>query len=261
MMRTLAQIVRRLIRLLSRAAHMLERTLPALMPAAEMDRLVRVHYVSHYASEFDEVGGAPEPAHLTAWECLMLDRHKIDAGRMLVLGSGWGRESIALARRGLRVAGLDINHLALRQAGRLARGESLTAAFQQGSYLALPYRPGSFDCVLLSCNMYSAIPGTRQRQAWLRSALELLKAEGKVVVSFLPRDRRVSRLRAWSDRFNQWLGRLPGANHEYQAGDICYDFHFLHEFQDRQELQDEVARAGASVIEINWDLGYAVLGR
>lgn len=260
MMRILAQMLRQLIRLLSRAAHALERTLPALMPAAELDRLVRVHYTARYASECDDGGAAPEPAHLTAWESRVVEQYKIETGRLLILGAGWGRESIALARRGLRVAGLDINHLALRKAGRLARSESLPAAFQQGTYLALPYRPASFDCVLLSCNMYSAIPGARPRQAWLRSALQVLKPDGKVVVSFLPCDRRLSRLRAWSNRFNQWLARLPGANHDYQAGDICYDFHYLHEFQDRQELQDEVERAGARVIEINWDLGYAVLG-
>lgn len=54
--------------------------------------------------------------------------------------------------------------------------------------------------------------------------------------------------------------KLPGANREYQVGDICYEFHYLHEFQDQDEIRGEFTRVGANIVELNWDLGYAVLG-
>lgn len=120
--------------------------------------------------------------------------------------------------------------------------------------------PASFDYVLLGSDMYSAIPGLAQRHDWLSRSLSLLRPDGKVVLSFLPRRRPLSRLRSLSDRFNRILMRLPGANHEYQVGDICYEFHYLHEFQDQGELLGEFAQAGAKIIELNWDVGYAVLG-
>jgi 2-polyprenyl-3-methyl-5-hydroxy-6-metoxy-1,4-benzoquinol methylase len=257
MMLQVGRFLRKVILLLSRLVHALERTAPVFLSVTEMERQVRGHYMADRNQ--DEPPIPSEPPHLAAWEQLVLDRYKIDAGRMLVLGAGWGRESIAIAGRGVSVVGLDSSRAAVRQASRLAARESVPATFQQGNFLVPPYRPASFDHLLLSCNMYSAIPGCTSRQAWLNGALYLIKPGGVVIVSFLPRFRPVSRLRAWSNRFNRWLMRLPGANRGYQVGDICYEVHFLHEFQDESELRGELAAAGASILEVNWDLGYAVL--
>jgi hypothetical protein len=95
----------------------------------------------------------------------------------------------------------------------------------------------------------------------LAGALSLLKPDGMVALSFLPRLQPVSRARSISNRLNRVLMRLPGANHEYQVGDICYEFLYLHEFQDQDELRAEFAQAGANIREVNWDLGYAVVGK
>ena len=81
----------------------------------------------------------------------------------MVLGAGVGRESIALAQRGLGVIGLDINHDALRLAARTALSKSVNVAFVQASFLALPIIPRQMDYLFLSGIMYSSVPGHQAR--------------------------------------------------------------------------------------------------
>ena len=78
-------------------------------------------------------------------------------GKILVLGTGIGRESIALAKRGLHVVGLDISHAALRMAAQITRTAGVPIAFVQANFLALPAHPAQFDYILLPSIMYSSI--------------------------------------------------------------------------------------------------------
>ena len=119
------------------------------------------------------LNGAFEP-----WEEEVVVQHKILSGTTIVLGAGVGRESIALAQRGLRVIGLDINHDALCLAARTALAKSVDVAFVQASFLALPIVFRQMDYLFLSGIMYSSVPGRHSRQVWLRSLSTHLKVAG-----------------------------------------------------------------------------------
>jgi SAM-dependent methyltransferase len=232
--------------------------LPALLPPPELSRLLQQHYAHLYSDEF--VRQAQDWIDfLVRWEAEVLGRYQITSGRMLVLGSGVGRESIAIARIGVSVVGVDTNLTAVRFAHQMARTLGVPARFLQANFLQLPHRSGCFDFVLLSQVMYSAIPGRSQRLTLLTDLRRLLKPKGLVILSFLPEQPERSRLRKLCRRLNMMLVRLPGANMAYQPGDRCDAEHFLHRFQDEEEIRRDLSGAGALIQDLDWIRGFAVL--
>lgn len=247
----------------SRLGNVFEGLLPALLPPAELSRLTREQYLPSYNSQhtatIDLTTLYQKEEPLDAWEREVLDRYGIHTGRMLVMGVGVGREAIGIARRGISVVGIDSSFAALRIAQRLAESQETPARLQQGDYLALPYAAGSFDYALLSSIMYSAIPGRAGRQAWLRDVARILAPGGLAMLSFLPEQNAPGRVQTLCRHLNRALVKLPGANRAYQAGDDCAMVHFLHTFQDEEEIRGELTGAGAMIREIAWNQGYAVV--
>lgn len=231
--------------------------LPALLQPSQLNALTRRCYGRTYANtetRFAEVAG------LMSWELDLLDRYDIRSGRMLVLGAGYGRETIPLARRGLTVVGVEIDDNAIRAASRSARQAGTRARFHRADFLHLPYKHASFDYLLLSSIMYSAIPGRSLRQAWLRDLLQVLSPGGLAILSFEASHHPRSRLGKLRVRITQALAGLPGANPDYQPGDACEQRgHFIHTFQDDMEIRTEFSGAAGAIREVDWQRGYAVL--
>ena len=234
--------------------------IPVLFPPDQISARVRTHYRSTYAEVARRAAlDLKKDCRLEPIETEIFDRHHIiHSGKMLVLGSGWGREAIAIAQRGVAVVGIDTDFTAVRTARELAKAAGVAARFHQANFLELPYAGSSFDFVLLSHSMYSAIPGVSQRHAWLTDIGRLLKPNGLVILGFLPERPPVSRLRRLSIRLNAALARLPGTNRAYQPGDDCVGEHFIHWFKDVGEIRNELERAGVTILEINWE-GMAVV--
>jgi SAM-dependent methyltransferase len=248
-------------RRVSRLADLLRGLLPALLPPAELSRLVREYYLPGYVGkELDPAGlvALPPEEDLDVWEWNVLERHGVRSGRILVMGAGTGRESIGMARRGLSVVGLDSSLDAIRTARLLAAFQGVPVKLHQGDYLALPYAARSFNYAVLSAIMYSAIPGKAHRRAWLRDLARVLVPGGLAILSFQPRIGAPGRLERLCARLNRVLLRLPGANRAYQPGDDCTSIHFLHRFEDEAEIRAEVTDAGLTVRELAWSRGYAV---
>ena len=237
----------------------LNSTLPALLSADELTRLIRVHYEGMYGNAAAQYSAEVLEWGLEPWEEEVLVQHKIVSGTTIVLGAGVGRESIALAQRGLRVIGLDLNHDALCLAARTALSKSIDVAFVQGSFLALPIIPRQMDYLFLSGIMYSSVPGRHARQAWLRSLSTRLKAGGVAIVSFLIDRTGQAAPPRLAHRLSAWLAGLPGANHAYQLGDVFSSGHFLHAFVTEEELRSEMTETGATIVQLNWDRQFAVL--
>ena len=244
--------------LFSRFSDLFNGLLPALFSPPELTRLIQKHYARLYSDGF-----VKEPHdlidYLERWETEVLDRYKITSGRMLVLGSGLGRESIPIARMGVSVVGVEADPTAVRIAQQMTRPLKVPARYLQADFLQLPNRSGCFDFVLLSQRMYSAIPGRSQRLTLLTDLSRLLKPNGLVILSFFRKQAEVPRLKTICSRLNAILARLPGANMAYQPGDECDAEHFLHRFQDEEEIRRELSGAGGFIQELDWIRGFAVL--
>ena len=244
--------------LFSRFSDLFNGLLPALFSPPELTRLIQKHYARLYSDGF-----VKEPQsfidYFEGWEVEVLERFQISSGRMLVLGSGLGRESIQIARNGVSVVGVEINPTAVQIAHQMARTMGLSARFLQADFLQLPNRSGCFDFVLLGTRMYSAIPGRLQRLTFLTDFSRLLRPNGLAILSFYRKQAEMSRLKTICGRLNGLLATLPGANMAYQPGDECDGEHFLHRFQDEEEIRRELSDAGGFIQELDWVRGFAVL--
>ncbi len=101
-------------------------------------------------------------------------------GALLDVGCGWGRWSIAAAREGYRVVGLDPSLGAVLAAKRLATSLGLPIDFVCGDARHLPFGGAAFDC----CHSYSVLQHFSRDD--LQSALaeigRVLKPDGRSVV-------------------------------------------------------------------------------
>lgn len=241
------------------AALLLTGMLPAILPPPALTKLIRTHYDRSYDDTYTRFTNASQESPLEQWEEEVLARHCMVSGRLLVLGTGVGRESIALAKRGFRVIGLDISRSALRMGAQIARTAGVSITFVQADFFALPTHQASLDYILLPSIMYSSIPSRKWRQTWLRQLTSLLAPGGVAILQFLVDSDLSDRRKMVSETINQWLIRLPGTNRLYQPGDTCPQGHFLHAFQSEQELREELSESGVVLQELNWQRQYLVV--
>lgn len=249
----------RIITVLFRVQQLLTGVLPAIASPEELTRLLQTHYghtYRHAPSQYPE--HSPIWA-LEPWEKHVLTHHMGGSGTVLVLGTGVGRESIAIAQQGYRVLGLELHFEALHWAVQRAAARAASVWFIQGSYLTIPVISASIDYILLPSVMYSAIPGRLARQTWLRTIRPFLKPHGRVILNFMivrEPETAIHRLTlALATRIMKW----PGANSNYQPGDTCAQGHFLHLFWTEEELRSEVTETGATVHVLDWPNGFIVL--
>ncbi|MEW6248191.1 MAG: class I SAM-dependent methyltransferase [Nitrospirota bacterium] len=259
LIRLAAQALERAGGCLQRLALFLNGLLPALLTPDQLTRLTRRHYQRAYSSSVTTLPDDPSLCELEPWEREVADRYALANGRLLVLGTGVGREAIAMARRGLSVVGIDTDATALRAATRIARRLGHDVRFVRADLARLPFRPASFDSALLASIMYSAIPGRAQRQMWLRDLCWALSPESLAVLSFLTEQEPQARMTRLREALARRLAGLLGANRAYQPGDTCPQGHFLHAFQTEQEVRQELEEAGVVVRELDWRRAFAVV--
>jgi SAM-dependent methyltransferase len=250
----------RIIRFLFRIQQLLTGVLPAVASPHELTRYLQAHYGHIYHNAPAQYPEYSPIWALEPWEEDVLAHHMSRIGTVLVLGTGVGRESIAIAQQGYRVVGLELHFDALQWAIQRATARNAFVWFVQASFLAMPVRAASVDYILLPSVMYSAIPGKLQRQTWLRSLRTSLKPQGRAILNFMVGREPETTTQRLTLALARHIIKLPGANKNYQPGDTCQQTHFLHIFTTEEELRSEVAETGATIHALNWADGYVVLG-
>ncbi len=105
-------------------------------------------------------------------------------GSLLDIGCGLGRATLALARRGVRVTGIDPVRSLIEEVRERAAG--LPATFETMSAQDLARTegiPGPFDAMLLSAGLYSFLPLRRERLRLLRALRARLAPGGAIALS------------------------------------------------------------------------------
>lgn len=254
-----AKLVGALVRLLAQIHMFLYGILPALLPPDRLGTLMRRYYDRSYERAGSRIPLTAYSWSLEPWEERVVTQHLPSPATVLILGAGLGRESLVLARRGYRVLGLDIARGGLLIGARCATSLNLPVTFIQADFLTLPVEAASAAYILLSGVMYSAVPGRERRQAWLRDLKQCLTPGGKLVLNFVIAREPETALSRMIQACTGLILRWPGSNRAYQQGDTCTNGHFMHIFNDEEELRTEVVEAGITLIELNWPDGYAVL--
>jgi len=179
--------------------------------------------------------------------------------RVLVAGSGAGREAFALERLGYVVSGVDFSPRMVEAAQAEALRRGSTATFVTADLRAHDEPAGSLSAVVFTYDVYSFVPGRGDREALLARVRRWLGEGGVVFLSarrvHRPWERvvltlqwmaRVARIRpgAWGDSHTRWLDA---------SGTLRRSF--VHVFTDRR-LDCETRAAGFS--RVGWEAGHGL---
>lgn len=188
---------------------------------------------------------------LFPWEKYVVDKYAIHKGSFLILGAGGGRESIALAKLGYKVFGMDSSEDMIKVARDNARKEGISIDFQLGDYVDSSLPAGNFDYCILSSYMYGAIPTRKVRIEVLSKIRNVLKDNGLVIIHSLFNSRR-GKERLY--KLRKFMAKIFKGNTDYLPGDeIQAPVHFLHIFSDENEIIKEAEDAGFMVKDIGKD--------
>lgn len=178
------------------------------------ERAARGDHVRHNRAVWDRVstwydrrhGAVLGGRHATAWGVFRVPEHElrllgsVRGKRVLELGCGAARWSIALARRGARPTGLDLSSSQLGKARALQRRAGVRFPLVQASAERLPFRAGAFDLVFCDWGAMTFSDPTRS----VPECARILRTGGEFVfatasplrhVAFdIPKDRQVRRL-------------------------------------------------------------------
>src|SRR5437879_11283804 len=153
---------------------------------------------------------------LMSWENALYGRFLKPGDHVLLVGSGTGRDLIALLKLGYRVDGLDVSAHAIALARRMLDQERLAAELSTGAIETAPLA-ASFDAFVFSWFCYGYIPQTSSRIAVLRQAKAHLNPGGRILISYSPADRRP---RSLPIRLARLPARLTRSHWRPELGDV-----------------------------------------
>jgi SAM-dependent methyltransferase len=152
---------------------------------------------------------------LMAWERFLIERIARPHGRMLIVGSGLGRDLVAYARLGYAVTGIEPAPIAARTSSSALRDEGLAGTVINGFAEDVAI-DGPFDTVIFSYFSYAYVPCADRRIALLRKLRPQVAPAGTIVVTYNPRRRfslaPLTKVAAW----------LSGSDWRPESGDTVY---------------------------------------
>jgi len=168
-------------------------------------------------------------------------------GNFLVLKSSSGRESLALAKIGFVVTGIEWVRELIDIANKKAEENGAEITYIQGDVYHLEKLSGTFDYAILSANDYSSIISRKSRIEWLKKLKKILNTTGKAFLNYVSGP--PSNLEKRTYGLNKFIAFLTLGNFDYQLGDMATTSrHPLHRFFDHNEVAREAEEAGFKII-------------
>jgi SAM-dependent methyltransferase len=211
------------------------------------------HSWSDYNTEEAEIGSG-----LFKWEEVLAAEFIARGDRVLLVGSGTGRDIFALVDRGVHVTGVEPSARTATIARAAAAERHVPVSIVEGFFEDVNLTE-SFDVVLFSNFCLSYIPGSRRRVDALKKARARLSPGGRVIVSTLFRQRPP---RGRPVRIGRLAGALTRSGWRVEDGDQFQvirgqppNLHYEHIFGPG-EIEREAAEAGLTVVGRGGDPHY-----
>jgi SAM-dependent methyltransferase len=218
----------------------------AILPPREILHLAYEHYEGTRSPERSELDIAQG---LNEFEEALLENMLNSPCDLLILGCGRGRESIAFAKRGFRVKGVDMIPRLVEEANVYATRHQLPATFECHNIAELRLALNSYDCALFTLWLYERLPSRALRVRALATLRTILRAKGRLIFHFhlswpTSGERKIFfllRVLAW----------ITWGNRGYQLGDRpVTPIGFTHQFAGVEEVEAECREAGFDEVRI-----------
>ncbi len=242
--RRAARVLFRIARVFELAGRGVHYFIIGMLTRADLDRMSADAWQSFGGDEVVMAAG------LFAWERAIFEEFLPPGGRVLLVGSGSGRDLVGLCRAGYTPIGVEQSPLPIERARQLLAREGLAVPIVSGRFETAPL-PGAFDAVVFSWFSYCHIQGAAERAAALRKGLAHLTPAGRIVISYVtvdaPLDTRGIRIAQLAARLTRsgWQPEPHDSFHPVAAPVPLYAYQ--HSFLD-SELKAEAAAAGARVL-------------
>lgn len=151
--------------------------------------------------------------------------HLRRGSRVLDLACGYGRHTVALARRGLAMTGLDLNSFLLNAAKADAKRANVEVRWVKHDMRAIPFE-NEFHAVLSLFTSFGSLNTDAEHQEVVNQVAKALRRGGRFVLDVMNRDRamRTYQTRVWREAGNGLtiLSELRfdfvrGRNHEHRT--------------------------------------------
>lgn len=152
-----------------------------MSPQAEADRRELLTQVVRSAYEDPAVVSRYATVGLWPAEEVLAVDFVPDAARVLDLGCGAGRASVALAEIGLEVVGIDLSETMVVTAREQARLAGVEVEFRAMNAMDLSFADGSFDVALFSYNGIELVPGRAGKRRVFDEVLRVLRPGGRFI--------------------------------------------------------------------------------
>jgi SAM-dependent methyltransferase len=178
-------------------------------------------------------------------------------GRILVVGSGTGRECFALAAAGYDVLGIDFSPAMVSEAARECARRGLSPSFDCADIRELTLPDHSLAAALFTYDVYSFLPGSGARRDVLRRIRSWLAPTGRLFLSA----RRVRSAYERAILSEQWLSRRGdcewGASHTRWIGPDGTLHRAFVQLLTERSLAAEAHAAGFRIL--CWEGGHGLL--
>jgi SAM-dependent methyltransferase len=181
------------------------------------------------------------------WEQEFVDRFVKPGDRVLVVGSGTGRDVVPLARMGCEVVGVEPLTAATATARRTAAEHGLAVTIING-YIEDVALSGLFHAIIVSCFCYGYIPGRQRRIEVLKKMRAHLTRGGRILLSYVRWPDPPARL-PWAKAVGRWCR----SDWQVEDGDVVFPhrnspglFNYDHVFTN-DEITEEIASADLQI--------------
>ncbi len=197
----------------------------------------------------------------------------VDGGaHVLDIACGYGRHAVNLARRGLRVVGLDLSAYFLGLAARRAADENAGAVFVRGDMRRLPFNAG-FDAAVCLGGSFGQFASEDEDFALLRETATALKPGGKFLLDVANRDGILSRFigKDWDAledgtvvlherRWDSLQGRVEGKDVVVGPDGRRREYEHSMRLYGAPEINSILRRAGFDVLALYGSLAGTAVG-
>lgn len=102
--------------------------------------------------------------------------------KVIDVGCGYGRVAVPLAKAGFDVTGVDISKVLIQDARRRARKERVSARFDTGTMIKLPYKNESFDKIVSLWNTFNELLIKKEQVKALDEIFRVLRTGGAAFI-------------------------------------------------------------------------------